>query len=46
MTVPAKPASKKLKARFLKQIKVETGVIVPVEKPAAAKKTTKKAAKD
>lgn len=46
MQVPAKPASKKLKARFLKAIKVDTGVIVPVEKPAAAKKAPKKAAKE
>ena len=46
MTVPAKPASKKLKARFLKAIKVDTGVIVPVEKPVVAKKASKKAAKD
>lgn len=46
MTVAAKPASKKLKARFLKAIKVSTGVVVPVEKPVAPKKSTKKAAKD
>ena len=46
MTVPAKPASKKLKARFLKAIKVDTGVITVTEKPAPAKKAAKKAAKD
>jgi DNA-binding protein HU-beta len=46
MTVPAKPASKKLKARFLKAIKVDTGVIIPESKPAVAKKASKKAAKE
>jgi nucleoid DNA-binding protein len=44
MTVAAKPPSKKLKARFLKAIKVEVGVVAATEKTAApkAKKTAKK----
>lgn len=44
MTVAAKPPSKKLKARFLKAIKVEVGVVQATEKTAApkAKKTAKK----
>lgn len=45
MLVAAKPPSKKLKARFLKAIKVEVGVVAATPKaPAApkAKKTAKK----
>lgn len=41
MTVAAKPPSKKLKARFLKAIKVDTGVIVVKEAAAPAKKAKK-----
>jgi nucleoid DNA-binding protein len=43
MIVAAKPPSKKLKARFLKAIKVEVGVVqVKEETSTKAKKTTKK----
>jgi nucleoid DNA-binding protein len=45
MIVSAKPASKKLKAKFLKGIKVDVGIIPAPEKKDVApkvKKTTKK----
>lgn len=41
MKVPAKPASKKLKARFLKAIKVEVGQLSAKEPVARAKKAAK-----
>lgn len=44
MTVPPKAASKKLKARFLKAIKVEVGQLPPTQ-PKAKKAPAKKAAK-
>lgn len=45
MIVAAKPASKKLKARFLKAIKVEVGVVAATEKKEAAPKAKKTAKK-
>ena len=42
MIVAAKPASKKLKARFLKSIKVEVGVLPAKEEAAKPKKSAKK----
>lgn len=44
MTVPPKPASKKLKARFLKAIKTEVGQLPPAA-PKAVKKAPAKAKK-
>jgi nucleoid DNA-binding protein len=45
MIVAAKPASKKLKARFLKAIKVEAGIVPPPPpSPAAAAKAAAAAA--
>jgi DNA-binding protein HU-beta len=38
MTVPAKPASKRLKARFLKAIKVEVGQLPPPVKEKKGRK--------